>query len=118
MRAVLRSAHMRAMTPDQAPTLRSELQAIIDAPGTVTKDRLVALLKAHPERPDLLSVPEDRLTIHYGTLSVIRGGCTCAASSQADGNWGHENHCGLEPILHLTKVLEESGYTQTAPAAN
>lgn len=30
-------------------TLRSGLQAIIDMPGTVTKDRLIALLSAHPE---------------------------------------------------------------------
>lgn len=116
---MLQSAHMRSMTTDQAPTLRSELQAIIDAPGTVTKDRLVALLKAHPERIDLLSVPEDRLTIHYGTLGVIRDRCTCLAA-EADGIYKscHESHCGIEPVLHLTNVLERSGYTQTAAAAD
>jgi hypothetical protein len=105
--------------PDQVTTLRSELQAIIDAPGMVTKARLVALLKAHPEPVGLLSVPESRLTIHYGTLGVIRGGCTCAAKSSVGVHGaGHENHCGIEPILRLTKVLEDSGYTQTAAAAD
>lgn len=99
-------------------TLRSELQFIIDAPGTVTKARLVALLKAHPEKTDLMSVPEDRLAILYGTLGVIRGGCTCLAS-EMDGSYrsGHESHCGIEPVLHLTKVLERSGYHQAAGAA-
>lgn len=100
-------------------TLRSELQAIIDAPGTVTKARLVALLKAHPEPIDLLSVPEDKLTIYYGTLGVIRESCTCLAS-EVDGIYrsGHESHCGIEPVLHLTNVLERSGYTHTATAAS
>lgn len=110
---------MSPMTTDQAPTLRSELQAIIDAPGTVTKARLVTLLKSHPERIDLLSVPESRLTIHYGALGVIQDRCTCLAA-EVDGIYrsGHESHCGIEPVLHLTKVLEESGYTQTAAAAD
>lgn len=110
---------MMPMTTDQAPTLRSELQSIIDAPGTVTKARLVALLKAHPERPDLLSVPEDRMTIFYGTLGVIRDGCTCLAA-EVDGIYrsGHESHCGIEPVLHLDNVLERSGYTKTATAAD
>lgn len=110
--------HPDAPTTTQR-TLRSELQAIVDAPGTVTKAGLVALLKAHPEPIDLLSVPEGRLTIHYGTLGVIRGGCTCLAADM-DGSYrsGHESHCGIEPVLHLATVLERSGYHQTATATD
>jgi hypothetical protein len=89
-------------------TLHQALQAAIDAPGAVTKSQLVALLKKHPA-PELPG--EDDLVIRDGILSVDLRECTCAASGwNTPEGCGHEHHCGLEPILDISKALERAGY--------
>jgi hypothetical protein len=96
------SVHMRFMT------LHLALQAVIDAPGTVTKSQLVALLKKHPapELPD-----ENDLVIRDGILSVDLRECNCAASDyNAPEGCSHEYHCGLEPFLDISRALERGGY--------
>lgn len=88
-------------------TIHQALQAAIEAPGTVTKAQLVALLKKHPapEAP----AAED-LVIRDGILSVDLRECTCAASSLgAPEGCGHEHHCSLEPLLDISMALERAG---------
>jgi hypothetical protein len=89
-------------------TLHQALQAAIDAPGAVTKTHLAALLNKHPapEFPD-----ENDLVIRDGILSVDLRECTCAASDAlAPQGCGHEHHCGLEPVIDISRALERAGY--------
>ena len=89
-------------------TLHLALQAAIEAPGTVTKSQLVALLAKFP----LPEVPaENDLVIRDGILSVDLRECTCAASGwNTPEGCTHEHHCGLEPILDISGALERGGY--------
>lgn len=88
-------------------SLHDALKAAIDAPGAVTKTQLVALLKKYPapEAPG-----ENDLVIRDGILSVDLRECTCAASGwNAPEGCSHEPHCGLEPILDISRALERAG---------
>jgi hypothetical protein len=89
-------------------TLHQALQAAVDAPGAVTKTQLAARLKKHPE-PE--PPAENDLVIRDGILSVDLRECTCAASSlSAPEGCSHEHHCGLEPLLDISRALERAGY--------
>lgn len=89
-------------------TLHQALLLAINAPGAVTKSQLVSLLTEHPapELPD-----ENDLIIRDGILSVDLRECTCAASDfNAPEGCSHEHHCGLEPLLDISRALERDGY--------
>jgi hypothetical protein len=89
-------------------TLHLALQTAINAPGAVTKSQLLELLKKHPapELPD-----ENDLVIRDGILHVDVKECNCAASDwNAPEGCGHEYHCGLDPIIDISRALERGGY--------
>jgi hypothetical protein len=102
----LLSAHMVGM--DTTSNLHAALQAAINAPDGFTKAQLVGLLEKHPAP----AVPsENDLVIRDGILSVDQYECTCTASDwNAPEGCSHEYHCGLEPLLDISRALERGGY--------
>lgn len=99
---------MMAMETLALAGLHGALRDEIEAPGSVTKSRLVALLKAHPQSE---APAEENLVIRSGILCAETGKCTCDASGPTAPPGGAPHFfCGLDYVMDLSPALKKAGY--------
>lgn len=93
---------------ETSPSLQQALRDEISAYGRVTTARLEEMLAKDPE----VKLPDENdLVVRDGILSVDLRECTCSASDlNTPEGCSHEYHCGLEPLLDISRALERGGY--------